>query len=81
MNVEKYGETDRKDILKRIVCMLMMLVILTAGIFVMSGCTGEKENSGDGEEQELRAADPMTEEEIEADDSEGCVEDSEDLLY
>ncbi len=33
------------------------------------------------DENPLHAADPMTQEEMEAEDSDGCIEDSEDLLY
>ncbi len=32
-------------------------------------------------EETVHAADPKTEEELEADDTGGCIEDSEDLLY
>ena len=37
--------------------------------------------SNESTEETLKAADPMTEEEMENDDSEGCIEDSDDLLY
>ena len=33
------------------------------------------------EEETVNAADPMTDEELEKDDSGGCIEDSDDLLY
>jgi hypothetical protein len=61
---------------KRIIC-LLMAVMMTISSLVMCACTPEKDESSD---EALRAADPMTEEEMAEDDSEGCIEDSEDLL-
>ena len=40
-----------------------------------------EETTQQATEETVQAADPMTEEEMENDDSEGCIEDSEDLLY
>ena len=50
-------------------------------------CGNDEESSAEQTTQEevteetVHAADPMTDEELENDDSEGCIEDSEDLLY
>ena len=57
---------------------LFIAFMIAASAFIMCACTPDKDSDGDGDS--LKAADPMTEEEIENDDSGGCIEDSEDLL-
>ena len=48
----------------------------------MAACTKEDESGNTNEtETTVRAADPLTEEEMEADDTDGCIEDAEDTLY
>ena len=61
----------------RVLCFLMMLLIAVSAA-IMCACTNDKKD--DSSDSELRAADPMTEEELENDDTGGCIEDSEDLL-
>ena len=68
----------------------VLIFVMIAGMMMMSlvgftACGGS--DSGDADqttqqatEETVRAADPMTDEEQAADDSGGCIEDSEDLL-
>ena len=61
---------------------LMMIVSMTA----LTACGGSSEPASEettqqATEETVHAADPMTDEEMQNDDSEGCIEDSEDLLY
>ena len=76
--VDDCREIIMKDLRKRIICVLLAL-LMTLSVFIMAACTPDKAESGSDEEG-LRAADPMTEEEIENDDTDGCIEDAEDLL-
>ena len=59
-------------------CIVLALVMAVSGI-ILAACTPDKTESA-SEEDSLRAADPMTEEELENDDTGGCIEDAEDLL-
>ena len=65
-----------------VVMLALMMVGSTAGL---TACGGSKDGSSEDSVQEteetVQAADPMTDEEMENDDTDGCVEDSEDLLY
>lgn len=73
--------SERKGSGARIACLALIVIICLAMLFLPS-CTNQKAPSEETTtEDSVRAADPMTEEEIEADDSDGCIEDSEDLLY
>ena len=64
----------------------MSLVMMGCMSFA-TACGNDEESSSEQTTQEetteetVHAADPMTDEELENDDSEGCIEDSEDLLY
>ena len=70
-----------KNYYNRVLC-LIIIVIMSMSAVCLCACTNQ-DTSGSGNETEdaVRAADPMTEEEMEADDTDGCIEDSEDLLY
>ena len=72
---------SRKFRYKMICAIMAFMIILSVGM--MSACTSGDSAGSENEasEEDVRAADPMTEEELEADDSDGCIEDSEDLLY
>lgn len=75
---EKYS---CKAFYKKMLC-LIMIAVMALSAMCLCGCTDqEPSDSGNETEDAVRAADPMTEEEMEADDSDGCIEDSEDLLY
>lgn len=63
------------NIRRRMMCFLMVMVMIISAL-ITTGCTDKKDDSDDS----LKAADPMTAEEIEGDDSGGCIEDAEDLL-
>ena len=66
---------------KRIMCIVLMIIVVLSSS-CMVACTNQDESGNSNEtENSVRAADPMTEEEMEADDTDGCIEDSEDLLY
>lgn len=71
---------------KRISILMIAMVLALCGT-VFTACGGESQQSEETQTQQqateetVQAADPMTEEEMEKDDSEGCIEDSEDLLY
>ena len=71
---------------KRISILVMAMVLALCGV-VFTACGGEgqdteaTQNQQEATEETVQAADPMTEEEMEQDDSEGCIDDSEDLLY
>ena len=71
---------------KRISILMIAMVLALCGT-VFTACGGEGQQSEETQTQQqateetVQAADPMTEEEMEKDDSEGCIEDSEDLLY
>jgi len=71
---------------KKFLCLLMSLTMIGCMSF-MTACGNDEESSAEQTTQEevteetVHAADPMTDEELENDDSEGCIEDSEDLLY
>ena len=63
----------------------MSLMMMGSAVFFTS-CGDSADNSDQATQEEateetVQAADPMTDEELENDDSEGCIEDSEDLLY
>lgn len=71
---------------------LIMAMMMLGSCMALTACGGSSESTGDPEtaettqatevtEETVHAADPMTDEELEADDSDGCIEDSEDLLY
>ncbi len=66
-----------KNKFRKTLCLLIALIMLLA-IMIMAGCTPDKDS--ESSDDALKAADPMTEEEMMNDDSEGCIEDSEDLL-
>ena len=61
--------------------MIFCMVLMTS----CGGSSSEAEETTatqqEATDETVHAADPMTEEEMENDDSEGCIEDSEDLLY
>ena len=61
---------------KTVICIIAAAVILLSAclFFMLSGKGGSGQETGS--QDSVRAADPMTEEEIEADDSDGCIEDS-----
>lgn len=71
---------------KKLLCMLMSLMLMGSCV-ALSACGGSGSEATDETVQQeatdetVEAADPMTDEEMENDDSEGCIEDSEDLLY
>ena len=71
---------------KKISILMIAMVLALCGT-VFTACGGESQQSEETQTQQqateetVQAADPMTEEEMEKDDSEGCIEDSEDLLY
>ena len=63
-----------------------MSMMMVGSMAMLSACGGSDDGAADtdqqqGTEETVEAADPMTDEEMENDDSEGCIEDSEDLLY
>ena len=60
---------------KRIVITILMIAVFAVSSF-MTACSKPQE----AEEGGVNAADPMTPEEQAAEDSGGCIEDSEDLL-
>ena len=65
-----------------VVMLALMMVGSTAGLTACGGSQdGSSEDSVQETEETVQAADPMTDEEMENDDTDGCVEDSEDLLY
>ncbi|MBQ9015850.1 MAG: hypothetical protein IJ109_06975 [Firmicutes bacterium] len=70
---------------KKLLCILMTMVMMgsMAALTSCGGSEGEFTNDSQQEvtEETVHAADPMTDEEMQNDDSEGCIEDSEDLLY
>lgn len=66
-------------IYKKVLCIALILVVALSAFF-MASCTKEDKPEANETENTVRAADPMTEEEMEADDTDGCIEDSEDLL-
>ena len=61
--------------IKRLAITLLMIFVL-AMTSLMTACSKPQE----AEDGVLNAADPMTPEEQAADDSGGCIEDSDDLL-
>ena len=72
---------------RKIICILISLMMMGSAVF-FTACGDSADNSPADQttqeettEETIRAADPMTDEELENDDSEGCIEDSEDLLY
>lgn len=60
---------------------ILSLGICILMLFSITCFTACGSGSNESTEETLKAADPMTEEEMENDDSEGCIEDSDDLLY
>lgn len=71
----------KRNIRKKIICILLMIAVASSAL-LMAACTKEDETGNANEtETTVRAADPMTEEEMEADDTDGCIEDAEDTLY
>lgn len=73
-------EENRHDLRKRFAGILLVTAVLMSSMF-MTACTDKDRQSGNDEKKNtVRAADPMTEEEMKEDDSEGCINDSEDLL-
>lgn len=72
---------------KKCVCMLISLMLLGSAVS-LAACGENTDSSSDDQtkqeevtEETVQAADPMTDEEMENDDADGCIEDSEDLLY
>ena len=67
---------------KLLVYGLITLMILCPAALV-TGCGGSDSSTEETTvtEETITAADPQTPEEQEADDSDGCLEDSDDLLY
>ena len=78
------GKDKVSEMKKKLLCVIMSMVML-GSIAAMTACGGGEDASPDADQQAteetVEAADPMTDEEMENDDSEGCIEDSEDLLY
>lgn len=69
----------RKEIvLKKRIISVSVAILLMATIVGFTGCGSE---GGKSTDNTVKAADPMTDEEIQNDDSKGCIEDSDDLLY
>lgn len=72
---------------KKFICILMSLMMIgCTSLFTACGSDAEESSveqttQEEASEETVHAADPMTDEELENDDSEGCIEDSEDLLY
>lgn len=71
---------------KRIsILVTVMLLVLCGMVFTACGEESQQpeeiQTQQQATEETVQAADPMTEKEMEKDDSEGCIEDSEDLLY
>ncbi len=69
---------------KKLLCALMSVMML-GSMAAMTACGGSEPatdaDQDQATEETVEAADPMTDEEMENDDSDGCIEDSEDLLY
>ena len=68
---------------KLLVYGLITLMMLCPAALV-TGCGGDtssEDPTTEATEETITAADPQTPEEQEADDSDGCLEDSDDLLY
>ena len=78
------GKDEVTEMKKKLLCVLMSMVML-GSMAALPACGGGEDSSRDADQQatveRVEAADPMTDEEMENDDSEGCIEDSEDLLY
>ena len=71
--------------MKKKILVIMLALMMVGSAAGLTACGGSSDSSsGDSvqeTEESVHAADPMTDEEMENDDSDGCVEDSEDLLY
>ena len=69
---------SRESNIRKIIVSLMILV-MSLSIALLSACGGGADESA---ESEVKAADPMTEEELkEVDPSDGCVDEDNDSLY
>lgn len=74
--------TNRFLIFRKRIISIIMAVVVVLSASLLAACTNQENTERSNEpESQVRAADPMTEEEMEADDTDGCIEDSKDLLY
>ena len=79
----------RRDLLKRLLC-IITVIFMCLSMVMMSACSKDKAAESDAgnqteaaeeDENEVRAADPMTEEELEDYTGGGCVGESADSYY